>query len=127
MSPTFSPLINYQLRIIFGQKIVSLTFFSQSSNNCQFRIPTQHFFSLQLYPYLLIFIQLNYSTNKDILVIETNFVIEINIINHFLKNHAQTLNNYNFETKGLFIYFKFCLKFLVKNNIFIKNILIGYY
>ena len=26
--------------------------------------------------------------NKDILVNNTNFIIEINTINHFLKNHA---------------------------------------
>ena len=39
--------------------------------------------------------------NKGILVNDTNFIIEINTINHFLKNHAQPLNNYYFETEGV--------------------------
>jgi len=30
-----------------------------------------------------------------------NFTIEINIINHFLNNRAQTLNDYNLETEGV--------------------------
>lgn len=39
--------------------------------------------------------------NKGILVNDTNFTIKINTINHFLNNHAQTLNNYYLETEGV--------------------------
>jgi len=38
--------------------------------------------------------------NKSILVNDFNFTIEINTINHFLNNPAQTLNDYNLETEG---------------------------
>jgi len=30
-----------------------------------------------------------------------NFIIEINTINHFLNNRAQTLNDYNLEMDGV--------------------------
>jgi len=47
-----------------------------------------HHFFLLLYPYLqLIMIH--------ILVNNTDFTIEINTINHFLKNHAEILNDYS--------------------------------
>jgi len=32
---------------------------------------------------------------------DTNFTIVINIIDHFLKNHAQILNDYYFEMDGV--------------------------
>jgi len=35
--------------------------------------------------------------NKGILVNDINFSIEINIINHFFNNRAQTLNDYNLK------------------------------
>jgi len=56
------------------------------------------FFPL-LYPYLLNFIQLNYSKspqttiNNGVLVNATNFTIKINTINHFFNNRAQILND----------------------------------
>jgi len=39
-----------------------------------------------------------------ILVNDTHFIIEINTINHFLKNRTQTLNDYYFKTEGVTVY-----------------------
>jgi hypothetical protein len=39
----------------------------------------------------------------SILVNCINFTIKINTINNFLKNYAQTLNDYYFETEGVSI------------------------
>jgi hypothetical protein len=59
------------------------------------------FFPL-LYPYILSNLTAPLTTiNKGILVNDTNFTIKINTINHFLNNHAQTLNNYYLETEGV--------------------------
>jgi len=52
----------------------------------------------------LTLILLNSSINKGILVNDLNFTIEINTINHFLNNRAQTLINYYYlETDGVHI------------------------
>ena len=71
-----------------------------SKKNCHFIIRIQH-----LLFFLLLYFSSNLITplttiNNVILVNGTvNFITEINTINHFLKNYAQTLNNYYFETK----------------------------
>jgi len=80
--------------------IVSLPFFSFSQNNCHFRIPMQHLLLFFHYYTLIYWILSNLTTplttiNKGILVNDINFTIEINIINHFLSNHSQTLSDYN--------------------------------
>jgi len=36
---------------------------------------------------------------------DINFSIEINTINNFLNNRAQTLNDYNLETEGVRFFF----------------------
>jgi hypothetical protein len=39
--------------------------------------------------------------NKDILVNYINFIIEINIINHFFKIQVESSKHYYFETEGV--------------------------
>jgi len=42
--------------------------------------------------------------NKGILVNDNNFTIEINTVNHFLNNRAQTLNDYYLEVERVIFF-----------------------
>ena len=79
-------------------------FFPMSQNNCHFRIEIQYLFIFFSIVRLIYWISSNLiapltTINKDILVNDINFIIEINTINYFLNNRAQTLYDYYFETE----------------------------
>ena len=77
----------------------------------------QHLLFFSHYYTLIYWISSNLTTrlttiNKDVLVNDTNFTIEINTINHFLSNRAQTLNNYYLETERVTNFISFFCRIL---------------